>query len=161
MDKPFATGCIMLLGINSDSVYNSHLTMGRRKRGLKPVKNAKEYNPDGQGFVAGNPGRPHGAKNLASVLRNKILSAAVKIDLEGFNLVQVKRKGKPVQVLRIKNVSDIELTKIGATLIPKESTVDLNVNKPMMIEVVHDYVPPSKEKSDAGTSGRKGSASKA
>lgn len=70
-------------------------------------------------FAKGNPGKLPGTKNKVTLLKEKILAAALKVDLEGGRRILLK-SGK---VVVVPNVKPDDLMKIAATFVPKEQTI--------------------------------------
>ena len=70
-------------------------------------------------FEKGNPGRLPGSKNKTTLLKEKILAAALKIDLEGGQTITEKR-GKKLIKKFVRNIPQADLIKIGASFVPKE-----------------------------------------
>ena len=70
-------------------------------------------------FKKGNPGKPKGAVSQTTLLKEKILSAALSIDLKG-NRKAISALGK---IIKIPNIRPEELIKVAATFVPKEQTI--------------------------------------
>lgn len=70
-------------------------------------------------FKKGNPGRLPGTKNKTTILKEKLLDAAIKIDLSGSRIVLL-RDGRRVA---IPNMRPDDLVRVAASLIPKEQLI--------------------------------------
>lgn len=76
-------------------------------------------NKSGVGFRKGNPGKPMGAVSKTTLLKEKILDAILKRDLEG----QLKIFGKKGKILVVPEVDTTDLMKVAATFVPKEQVI--------------------------------------
>ena len=114
------------------------------------LKEPEKYIRIGKGksprFKEGNPGRPKGSLNKVTLLKNKILDAALSRNLNG-RIVRYTKKGRKYY---LNEVSTPELMKVGATFVPKELKGTGFENMKTIINIVKTYAD-----SNRSTSGNK------
>jgi len=85
---------------------------------------AKKISPNLRPFPKGHTGRPLGAKNKTTLLKEKILEAALGVNLNGGETLTTKQ-GKKLVKRFIRNIPEIDILKLGASFVPKEVKQDI------------------------------------
>lgn len=80
----------------------------------------------GRPFQKGSPGRPLGAKNKTTLLKEKILNAALKINLDDGETVVSLSDKKRLMTKFVHTIPRVDVLKLGAGFVPKETKVEMD-----------------------------------
>lgn len=116
----------------------------KRKERKLTLNSTQRYTDRKTGkFKKGNPGRPLGAVSQTTLLKEKLLKAALEIDLHATRTIHIHspKTGKIVKTIEIRDIPRKDIMKTAATFVPRETKVDVNSNMPLAVQVVHNYKP--------------------
>jgi len=96
-------------------------------------KGRKGYNQVGRkGMLPGNPGKPKGSKDKATLLKNKILEHCMRMDLTGWEYEYVRKNKKWKKRIKRRSIPDRHILTVGAGFVPKEIKGEID-GKPITI----------------------------